>query len=848
MKKLLLPIITLALAVSCQEAELTPVINMEDDCLYGTMESMDTTKTSMDENNNILWSEGDQLVAFMKTTLGRKYQIKEEYVGSTTGGFSRVTEESSGDDLESGNELNHNVVLYPYASTSCMKNDDNETANSYKVNLNLPETQTYAVGSFGKGSFPMIAVSSSNELLFKNICGGIKLQFKGIDKIKSIKLESIGGEKISGKATVIGSVDGTAPVITMTNNDKSYTHVTLDCGEGVQLSETTPTTFIIALPPVEFASGMKITVTDTDGLSRTLTNSSSNTIKRSSLLTFPVITYQQEGVFEIPEGTLTSHEIPVEGGIVEIPLTTNQEYEVVIPEDAKDWISVVETKALREETVILSIAENTAPTERSAEVIIATTEGITLQAITIGQKGKNIPNNQIKYTATAKIVPYRASAFGVSIVSNEWNSTTEEGVITFSGDVTSIGTDAFYSCSDLTSVTIPNSVTNIGSWAFSSCGMLTDITIPDNVKTIGERAFSGSGLETVTIGTGVTSIGKYAFAFCDNLTEITIPESVNTITSWAFVSCDNLKKFSGKYSADNGRCLVKDAVLIAYAEGSGTTYIIPDSVTKIGEAAFCACDLTAITMHDGITTIASSAFRECTKLVNIDIPNSVTQIGKHAFYSCTNLSNITIGNKVSSIEDDAFSRFTSKPYNVYIKDLTAWCNISFGASANPLDSDNSKLYLNDILVTNLTIPSSINKIKNGAFSGYSSLKSVTIPDSVTEIGEYAFSGCDNLSDVTFGNKLITIGFAAFHSCQSLENIDIPNSVTTIGGVAFCNCYKLKKVISRAITPPSLEGTSVFYNNSSDRKIYVPSQSVNIYKETDSWINYADSIFAVTTDD
>ena len=63
MKKLLLPIITLALAVSCQEAELTPIIDVDDYCLYGTMESMNETKTSMDEHNNILWSEGDQLVA-----------------------------------------------------------------------------------------------------------------------------------------------------------------------------------------------------------------------------------------------------------------------------------------------------------------------------------------------------------------------------------------------------------------------------------------------------------------------------------------------------------------------------------------------------------------------------------------------------------------------------------------------------------------------------------------------------------------------------------------------------------------------------------------------------------------
>ena len=410
MKKLLLQIITLVLAVSCQVTELTPVRDMTDDCLYGTMESMNATKTSMDENNNILWSEGDQLVAFMKTTLGRKYQIQEEYVGSTTGGFSRVTEESSGDDFESGNELSHNVVLYPYASTSCMKNDGNETSNSYKVNLNLPEIQTYAVGSFGNGSFPMIAVSSSNELLFKNICGGIKLQFKGEDKIKSIKLESIGGEKISGKATVIGYADETVPTTIMA--EEAVSSVTLDCGDGVQLSDE-PTTFIISVPPVVFESGMKITVTDTDGISRELTNTSKNTIKRSTLLTFPVITYTQTGVFELAEGTLTSYEVKAEGGTIEIPVVTNQDYQVVIPENAAEWITVVATRALREETITLNITENTNPGARSAEVLIATTENVTLQTITISQEAGIDFANAIDLSMSGSANSYIVSETGV---------------------------------------------------------------------------------------------------------------------------------------------------------------------------------------------------------------------------------------------------------------------------------------------------------------------------------------------------------------------------------------------------------------------------------------------------
>ena len=253
------------------------------------------TKTFMDGNNNVLWSADDQLIAFMRTTLGLRYKIKDQYVGTTTGGFSRIPDPDLGDDLVSGQELDHNVVLYPYSSsTMCEKNDSHTPAESYNVNVILPQVQYYAENSFANGAFPMIAVSANNELTFRNICGGLKLQFKGTGVIQSIQLEGLGEEAISGKATVVGYVDGSDPTISM--GSTATKTITLDCGEGVHLNEDTPTTFIIAVPPVEFASGMKITVTDVDGGSKTFTNGSPNTIKRSLLLIFPVITFNREVV------------------------------------------------------------------------------------------------------------------------------------------------------------------------------------------------------------------------------------------------------------------------------------------------------------------------------------------------------------------------------------------------------------------------------------------------------------------------------------------------------------------------------------------------------------------------
>ncbi|MBR5855710.1 MAG: hypothetical protein IKY70_00345, partial [Bacteroidales bacterium] len=267
MKKLLFVVFAFTTLLSCQKWEHTGTQWADDSNIYAVVEALDGTKTTMDNNNNVLWSDGDQIVAFMKTTSGSRYQIMDQFVETTTGGFSPV-DESAGDNGEA-EVLDHNVVLYPYSTeVSCKKNDDSTPTQSYKLDVVLPETQIYSENSFANGSFPMIAVSSSNQLTFKNVCGGVKLQFKGVNQIKSITLEGLNNELISGKAAIVGYADGSVPSITM-DADQAKKTVTLDCEDGVQLDETTPVTFIIAVPPVTFTSGMRITVTDTDGKSKT---------------------------------------------------------------------------------------------------------------------------------------------------------------------------------------------------------------------------------------------------------------------------------------------------------------------------------------------------------------------------------------------------------------------------------------------------------------------------------------------------------------------------------------------------------------------------------------------------
>lgn len=284
MKKNILSAFAICAALfGCQKNEISETISSGGD-LYATIEDKTSTKTVMDENNNIRWSEGDQIMAFMKTSLGLKYQLKPSYAGKTSGYFSKVSSGSSG-DLGAGMELDHNVAYYPYAEVfECEK-----SGLCYILNVTLPTVQTYAVESFGNGSFPMVAVSENNDITFRNICGGMKLQLKGLGKVASITLHGNNSEKLSGVATVTAYADSeTKPAITMASG--ASTSVTLECPDGVQLNENTATEFIIVLPPVLFSHGFTVTVTDSDNNVQTVETDKSNEVKRSSLLVMPEVT------------------------------------------------------------------------------------------------------------------------------------------------------------------------------------------------------------------------------------------------------------------------------------------------------------------------------------------------------------------------------------------------------------------------------------------------------------------------------------------------------------------------------------------------------------------------------
>ncbi len=250
-------------------------------------------------------------------------------------------------------------------------------------------------------------------------------------------------------------------------------------------------------------------------------------------------------------------------------------------------------------------------------------DGIYYNLVTKAKQAE-VTKNPNKYSGTVKIP-----------------ETVSYNDVTYS--ISSIGHYAFCGCRALTSVTIPNSVISIGEFAFTACSGLTSVIIPNSVTSIGSGAFSNCrGLTSVTIGNSVTSIGAMAFDGCSGLKKVIVPD----IAAWCSIEFGYGKSNPLDYA---GHLYSDETTEI-------TNLIIPNSVTSIGDWAFCGCDgLTSVTIPNSVITIGDWAFHWCIGLTSVNIGNGVKSIGEDFAY-CKELTDVyCYADKIPSAEAGAFS-------------------------------------------------------------------------------------------------------------------------------------------------------------------------------------------------
>ena len=312
-------------------------------------------------------------------------------------------------------------------------------------------------------------------------------------------------------------------------------------------------------------------------------------------------------------------------------------------------------------------------------------------------------------------------------------------------------------------------------------------------------------------------------------------------------------------------------------EDQTVTYTVIDEDAKTCQTKACTVNISGkvvipSTATDGesnytVTSIGKGTFSGCKNLTEVIIPSTVTYIGESAFYNCSGLTEITIPDAVTEIGENAFGSCIGL-IKADFESIESLCKIKFSKWSNPLRYANH-LYIKGEEITSIIIPTSItslggytfagcsyiteieipntiNEISYSTFYECSGLTNITIPNSVTTIGQAAFSCCTNLTDVTIPTSVTSIGFQAFYGCSSLTEITIPYSVKKVDDYAFYNCLALKKVICKALTPPSTPQQAFSNETLENATLIVEKNALNIYKDHSQWGRFAHITYELTS--
>jgi hypothetical protein len=292
--------------------------------------------------------------------------------------------------------------------------------------------------------------------------------------------------------------------------------------------------------------------------------------------------------------------------------------------------------------------------------------------------------------------------------------------VVFGTNITTIGEGAFSGCGNLRKIAIPKGISSLGPSTFANCGSLAQITVPDNIVSISASAFANcAAVSNISLGKGVLALGELLFPGCTGLKAInvdplnpvfsnsdgvlfnksqsellfyppakadstyTISDTVTNIAPDVFrdppLSSLSVSDQNPSYAALDGVLFNKDQTeLIRFPRKNPQyNYVVPDSVTTIGDGAFCnasglysisapevrvvgdrafdSCPVLWQASFRDLVEIKGQAFVDCRILIMVDLGDKLTIIGTNAFYGCDALESITVPRSVQRIDSKAFA-------------------------------------------------------------------------------------------------------------------------------------------------------------------------------------------------
>lgn len=523
--------------------------------------------------------------------------------------------------------------------------------------------------------------------------------------------------------------------------------------------------------------------------------------------------------------TQNEYHVDAAGENITVDLKSNCEYEVEMPN--VDWIHTTSTRGMSSHTLYYTIDANEAYDSREAKINFRNKANNVVETLTIIQAQKSaiiLGKKEVTVKSGGETIEVKLSTnvdYKVVMPEVDWISSVSTRGLT---EHTLYYTVAKNESDDerVAKITFKNTGSNIEEMlTITQEGQMPVAKATIHVSepgTLGNYIEEGRlpSIEEIKI-TGelnrddlMTICKMTALKILDlseaDLSEKQIAEGQLPTNIEYFYAPKNLETISGSYDTEN--------YYSAFCKRKNKFEKYTSNLKKIR-------------LPNTLKTIGIAAFFD-TKLKELNIPEGVSLI-ERAILKNTRLSKLTLP---SSLETVAISALNSD--NVYAPSLLDWLSIDFFGSIYSFDYTHIRelpssyfLYINNVLLTSLTIPQDITSIKDYAFAGCQSLQSIKIGDQVKNIGLGAFQNCENLNSVTIGNKVDSIGERAFQFCDNLSQVTIGNNVKKIKKEAFQACYSLRQIT----IPDNIETIEacVFYGCEKLEVIHI-GKSVKTIKE------------------